>query len=341
MRILFAGSPAIAVPSLEMLCKNELCGFELAGVLTNPDTPKGRRGTPQPTEVGEAAAEILARFAEQASIAERGKNVFPILKPEKLDAAAREQVLALKPDLLVSFAYGKLFGPKFLSLFRLGGINIHPSLLPKYRGAAPIQAAIKNGDSETGITIQTLAREMDCGDILAQEKLRLTGRETTGSLSETAAFKAAEMLPAVLKKIADGTVRPVPQNHSEATYCSLLTRDEGIIDWNKSAAEIDAKIRSFTPWPLCRSFHNGRELYILKAGVYAGDSAEKTGEDKTLSNETRKGGFVLGYDKNEGILIQTGDGVLAVTELQYQAKKALPWKDFLNGARDFLHTELK
>jgi len=316
VRVLYAGSPAIAVPAFEAICNDE--EIEIAGMLTNPDSAKGRHGVPQPTDMGEAAEKILRQFEE------RGRAVFPILKPEKLDANAREQVSALKPDILVSFAYGRLFGPKFLALFPLGGINIHPSLLPKYRGPSPIQSAILNRDVETGITVQTLAPEMDSGDILACEKFQLTGTETAGSLSETMAQKAAAILPEVLKKIAAGTVRPSPQNHASASYCRLVSREDGLIDWKKSAADIDARIRAFTPWPLCRTIHNGRELFILRAAVYQrGAGGQGTA------------GKVLGIDKQDGILVQTGEGILTVTELQYQAKKALFWKDFLNGARDF------
>ena len=307
MKILFAGSPAIAVPSLEALCNID--GVELVGVLTNPDSPKGRHGKPEPTEAGETVLRMGAGTT--------------VLKPEKLDADAREQVALLKPDLLVSFAYGRIFGPMFLALFPLGGINIHPSLLPKYRGPSPVQAAILNRDSVTGISIQTLAKEMDKGDILAQEQLQLTGRETAGSLSGVVAQKAAHMLPELLKKIANGTAERNAQNHSEASYCPMFSKEDGIIDWKQSAPDIDVKIRAFDPWPLCRTIHNGRELIILKADVFKGNCQSGTP------------GMVLGIDKKDGILIQTGNGILAVTELQYQAKKALGWRDFLNGARDF------
>jgi methionyl-tRNA formyltransferase len=313
MRILFAGSPAIAVPSLEILCRTE--GVELAGILTNCDTPKGRHGTPQPTETGAAAERILRQFKDQ------GRGVFPILKPEKLDACAREQIASLRADLLVSFAYGRIFGPKFLSLFPLGGINIHPSLLPKYRGPTPVQSAILNRDTVTGITIQKLASEIDSGDVLACEDLQLTGKETTGSLSEIFAEKAARMLPDVLKSIAQGR-HGIPQEHSKVSFCSLITREQGLLDWKQSAEEIEAKIRAFNPWPLCRTIHNKRELFILKADLY--EKINKGGEP----------GLVLGIDK-EGILVQTGNGILCVKELQYQAKKALFFLDFLNGARDF------
>jgi len=314
VRVLFAASPAIAIPALQSLYRTD--GIELAGVLTNPDSPKGRHGTPVPTEIGEAAAKICA-------------NV-PVLKPQKLDGGAREQVSSLKPDLLVSFAYGRIFGPKFLALFPLGGINIHPSLLPKYRGPSPVQAAILNRDTETGITVQTLAKEMDSGDILALENLRLTGSETAGSLGEIMAEKAAVILPNVLRDIASGTARPRPQDHGMASYCSLITRDNALIDWKKSAAEIEAAVRAFSPWPLCRTIHSGRELYILKAGIFGGAPGGVSGG---------KAGQVTGIDKQAGILVQTGEGILSVTELQYQGKKALFWRDFLNGARDFINAQ--
>jgi methionyl-tRNA formyltransferase len=313
MKVLFAASPAIAVPALEALSREE--GIEIAGVLTNPDSPKGRHGTPFPTETGEAAQKINKSSA--------GEKIFPVFKPEKLDASAREKITGTNPDLLVSFAYGHIFGPKFLALFPLGGINIHSSLLPKYRGPSPIQAAILNRDTETGISIQRLFIEMDCGDILAAEKFQLTCRETTGSLSAVISEKSALMLIEVLKNIAAGKAVGVQQDNSRASYCSLIKKEDGIIDWKTSATEIEAKIRAFDPWPLCATFHNGRQLFILKAGIYEKEDVK------------REPGFVLGIDKQAGILVQTGEGILAVTELQYQAKKALNFLDFINGARDF------
>ncbi|MCL2267511.1 MAG: methionyl-tRNA formyltransferase [Treponema sp.] len=324
MRIIFAGSPAIAVPCLEEIFNIE--GIAAAGVLTNPDTPKGRSGKYLPTDIG-AAAEKLQ---------ENKKIDFPVLKPEKLDAAAREQVASLKPDLLVSFAYGRIFGPKFLELFPFGGINVHPSLLPKYRGPTPVQAAILNRDTLTGITIQLLAKEMDQGDIIAQEPVHLTGNETSSSLSETVSKKAALMLRDALVKIekANGQIysnlwfdtssKPMVQDHGKASYCGLISRDDGIIDWNRSALEIEAGIRAFDPWPLCRTIHDGRILFILKAAVYL--------QSVPLKDTP---GTVLGIDKQCGILIQTGNGILSVSGLQYEAKKALHWRDFINGARDF------
>jgi methionyl-tRNA formyltransferase len=320
LRILFAGTPGIAVPALEAL-EAAGGGMVLAGLLTNPDSPRGRRGTPEPTETAAAGARISERRRRG------GEPPLVIIKAAKLDAAVRGAVAALAPDLLVSFAYGRIFGPKFLALFPRGGVNIHPSLLPRYRGAAPIPAAILNRDRETGISIQRLAAEVDSGDILAQEAFPLKGRETTGSLSALAAEKAAPLLVETLRALAGGTLRGRPQNHGEATYCAMLSKEGGRIDWNRSAPEIDARIRAFDPWPLSWTCHGDRLLYILEALPQDGGAGGPPG-------------LVLGVDKQRGILVQTGNGVLAVRRLQYQAKKALDWRAFLNGARDFTGSRL-
>jgi methionyl-tRNA formyltransferase len=325
--VLFAGSPGIAVPVLEALAAGGDC-FELAGLLTNPDSPRGRSGRPEPTETGAAAARISAERVGG------GRPPLPLIKAERLDAAARREVAALGADLLASFAYGRIFGPAFLALFPLGGINIHPSLLPKYRGAAPIQAAILHRERETGISIQRLAAEMDSGDILVQEAFPLTGRETTAALSEAVAERTVPLVLRALEGLAGGTIRGRPQNHGEASYCRPFSKAEGRIDWHQSAADIDARIRAFDPWPLCWTRHglegtDGRTLYILEA--LPADSAGQPAAGP---------GRVLGVDKNRGILVQTGDGVLVVTRLQYEGKKALGWRDFLNGARNFTGSRL-
>lgn len=333
MRVLFAGSPGIAVPALEALAASgmeDVC--EVVGVLTNADTPKGRRGTPEPTEVG-VAATVLS-----AALGERGKPGFVILKPEKLGAEVREAVSALKPDLLVSFAYGRIFGPRFLGLFPMGGINVHPSLLPRYRGPTPIQAAILSRDAETGISIQRIALQMDAGDILTQERLSLTGRETAASLSGIAARKSAVLLAALIRGLAGGGIAGIPQNHAEAVYCHLLKKEDGRIDWNAGVMEIDARIRAFTPWPLCLTRHGEADLYILEGRPWEEDAASKA--VNSGGTVTEPPGTVLGIDKGRGILIQTGNGIYAAEKLQYRTKKALDWRSFLNGAPGFTGSRL-
>ncbi|MDR3333472.1 MAG: methionyl-tRNA formyltransferase [Treponema sp.] len=321
MRIVFAGSPGIAVPSLEALVEAELQGeaYEIVGILTNPDSPRARQRTPEPTAVGAAATVLSEKLQEQ------GRSPILQLKPPALDSPVQEALAALHPDLLVSFAYGRIFGPQVLALFPWGGINIHPSLLPKYRGATPIPAAILGGDQETGITIQRLDREMDAGDILVQERFPLDGRETTASLGELVARKGAALLIRAL--LAQGPLTGSPQL-GEATYCSRIAREDGRIDWSWPAVDIDARIRAFTPWPRAWTIHREQELYLLEGRPFHGSVV---GE---------RAGMVLGIDKKQGILVQTGDGILGITRLQYRAKKALEWRAFLNGVRDFIHTPL-
>ena len=333
MRILFAANSGIAVPVLEELFRlaQTSSDYELPAILTYPDSPQGRSSRPLPTEIAEAAERLSAEYAVS------GKPAPPIIKPAQLDSGARELIAAFKPELLVCFAYGSIFGPKFLSLFPMGGINIHPSLLPRFRGAAPIPAVILAGEKETGISIQRLAEEMDTGDILVQERVALNGHETAAGLSRLMAKKAAELLPGTLAGIASGTLRGRPQNHPEASYCSLIAKEDGVIDWNKSAAEIYARIRAFDPWPLSWTMHGNQQLFILRAGN--GEAVDACITPACPASGAPPG-RVLGIDKEQGILVQTGEGVLAVSELQYRSKKPLHWKDFLNGARNFIGSRL-
>jgi methionyl-tRNA formyltransferase len=327
MRILYAGSPDIAVPALKTLADPALAGIELAGVLTNPDSPRGRRGEAEPTEVAGAVRVLFPSGGGPQ-----------LLKPEKLDAPLREQAALLRPDLLISFAYGRIFGPKFLALFPLGGINIHPSLLPKYRGPTPIPQAILNRDRETGITLQRLALEMDAGDILAQEVFPLTGQETTGTLSEYAGIRGAAMLCAFLSDFVPEQFAGRPQNPGEATFCSLIKKEDGRIDWTQPAPVIDARIRAYTPWPLAQTRHGDRELYILRGRPYGGPRREPPSVSAPPASAPP--GTVLGIDKQAGILVQTGEGIFVAEALQYAAKKALDWRTFVNGARDFIGSQL-
>ncbi len=323
MRVLFAGTPEIAVPSLEQLSEQA----EIVGVLTAPDAPAGRRRTLQPSAV--------KRSAEALGV--------PVLQPERLNAAAREAVAVLNPQLVVCVAYGRIFGPRFLDLFALGGINLHPSLLPRHRGPAPIAAAILAGDSETGITVQTLALEMDAGDILRQVRFALDGSETTGSLTDRVALEGARLLAEVVRDIERGTVEPRPQDHRQATYCRLITAADGAIDWHFPAETIERTVRAYNPWPGAHTFLDGRRLTIHQAdvsltpesGVAAADAVHRTGREGS-----GRPGLVTAVDKRRGILVQTGDGLLAIRRLQLQSRTAMDWKSFANGYRDVVGTVL-
>ncbi len=313
IRILFAGSPEAAKKTLEILngAKSEI-GFEIAGVLSNPPTAKGRHKDLIPTPV--------AAFAESQGI--------PVLTPAHLDGEARDAVRPLKADLLVCFAYGHIFGPKFLELFPFGGINLHPSLLPKYRGCTPVPAAILNRDKQTAVTIQTLGLKMDEGDILVQTVVELNGTETGESLLNYSAEEGAKLILAVIKKCnSEGKLPEGRPQSGEASYTGIITKEDGRINWNESAEVIEAKIRAYYPEPGCWCVENDLPLRILEASVFSG-TFEGTA------------GTVLEFSKRDGILIKTGDGILAVKKLQRQGKNAMDYKSFMNGARNFIGTVL-
>ena len=318
MRVLYAGTPEPSAAVLEYLIEKSGKGekdFEIVGVLTNPASAKRRSSTLIPTPVADLAE----------------KHGIKVFTPEHLDSAFRKEIEPLKADLFVCFDYGHIFGPKFLSMFSLGGINLHPSLLPKYRGCTPVPAAILNGDKESGISLQKIALAIDEGDILAQERFSLDGCETTDSLMNGIVIeKGKVMIEEVLKKIAstfDGEKYAMlegKKQEGESSYTDFITREDGKIDWKESAVAIERKIRAYTSKPSCFTTNGGLELKILKAHVYNGDFADK------------KCGEVVDFVKSDGILIKTGSGVLSVTELQWQGKKAVDYKSFMNGARNFI-----
>jgi len=320
VRLLFAGSPNIAVPSLIRLSFEH----EIVGVLTNPECAKGRGLCLEKSDVALAAVDLF------------GDRV-PILEPERLGAEARETIVALRPELLVSYAYGKIFGPKFLALFPGGGVNVHPSLLPRFRGPAPIPAAILAKDERTAITVQRLALGMDEGDILGQLVLPLSGTENAEDLSEIAAIMGADLLSQVLGEISEGRERPRPQE-GEPVYCSMLRKEDGLIDWGASLADIDAKIRAFYPWPGAFTFFRGLRLNVLEAFPYP--HVTFAAGPASLDFEEASPGTILGLDKSRGIMVQTIDGLVALRRLQVQHKKALPYREFANGMRDLVGTVL-
>ncbi len=337
MKILFAGTPEIAVPSLKAAAEE----FDVVGVLTAPDKVSGRGRSLTPSPVKAAAEEL-------------GLNV---LQPERLGAEARSLTADLGADLLVVFAYGRIFGPKYLSLFPLGGINMHPSALPKYRGPSPITAVLLAGDAETALTVQRISREMDAGDIIRQTPFPLNGTETSASLTEAVAQAAAGELTAAIRDIEEGKAVDVPQEDAAAVYCRLVKKEDGIVDWTLPAVRIERMIRAYTPWPRAVTTHKGAPLALLEASpadftdaaaggvsgiaeigsepAAAGHSSRSETPGKPIGGEAPAGallpGTVLGVDKSRGILIQTGEGILAVTRLQAAGRKPLDFRSFLNG----------
>lgn len=315
MRVLFAGSPALAVPALERTAAMT----EVAAVLTCCDQPVGRGGRIEASPVKTKALELG----------------IPVLQPDRLDPAALEQVRALAPDLLVVAAFGMIFRPEFLSLFPMGGINVHPSLLPRHRGPSPISAAILEGDAETGVTIQNIAQRFDTGDILAQRAVPLRGDETTGSLTAALADVGADLLAGVLASVTPGEKpRGRAQDEALATYCRMVRKEDGLVDWTESAAVIERKVRAYDPWPRAATSWKGASLLLLKTGVYAGTLPEAAEAPADVP------GTVGGADRQRGILVRTGGGILCVERLQEQFRKPMDWRSFLNGHPDFVGARL-
>jgi methionyl-tRNA formyltransferase len=316
LNILYAGSPEPSALVLDILLNDR--GFtencRITGVLTNPPSSHGRHKVLVPTPV-----EIRARSS----------NIV-VFHPDHLNKESRDMVSSVAPDILVCFAYGHIFGPKFLGLFTYGGINLHPSLLPKYRGPTPVQQAILNMDTETGITVQKMAQETDAGDVLLQQKIKLDGTETTASLLEKSARLGAASLSEILIKTARTSELPpaVPQQ-GIPSYTQIVKKEDGCIDWSEPAEKIQAKIRAYTPEPGCYTVCRGMKLRILEAELVPG-----------ACDGTAESGIVVSCSKNDGILVKTGDGLLSLKTLQWQSKKPLCCKDFMNGARGFGGTRL-
>ncbi len=304
MRVLFAGTPPIAVPSLEAVAASP---HDVVGVLTAPDRPGGRGRELQPSAVKSRARELG----------------LPVVAFDRLGSAARADVRALEPQLLACFAYGRIFGPRFLELFAFGALNVHPSLLPRHRGPAPIPAAILAGDCETGVTVQGVAREMDAGDIYAQERIPLAADETSESLGRRVAPIGARMLVEVIDAIADGTASAVPQDHSLATYTSVVRKQDGRIDWTLPAVQIDRMVRAYTPWPRAYTTLRGEHLAVLDAQPLSRSGGARPGT-------------VVRVDTARGILVETGNGLLALRKLQLQSRRPLDWRSFQNGVPDLV-----
>lgn len=326
---MFAGSPAFVFPVLKLLA--ETC--DLVAVLTNVPAKKGRgkKLTPSP---------LLQKFDEFLRVQktlEVGTDTVTekllkvrVLEVDELDEAIEKQIQKLNCDLLVCYAFGKIFSKSFLSCFRYGGINIHPSLLPRWRGASPVPFAIFYGDRKTGVCIQTISEKMDCGDILASSEYNLTDTESAGTVLENLTDKSLKLLKEVLNNFPKALKNAKPQNEENATYCKKLKREK--INWDKSAIEILRTILALNPKPKAFSYVSGEQITFSQVSVIE----KKSVEYKSLIEKKHKNGKILKADKQYGILVQTEEGILAIQRLQRQGKKEMHWKDFLNGYKDFL-----
>lgn len=302
MKIIFMGTPDFAVAALDALCRD---GQEVILAVTQPDRQKGRGRKVIQTPVKECAL----------------KWGVPVFQPARIrEPEAVEQIRSLSPDLIVVAAFGQILPQELLDIPRLGCINIHASLLPRLRGAAPIQWSVINGDPESGITLMQMNAGLDTGDILFQESLPIGPQETGESLYDKLAQLGGEMIVKYLPAIAAGEVSPVKQDDSLSTYAPMLRKEMGEIDWSMPAAQIEQRMRGMLPWPGAYTTLDGRTLKIWKAQVRPSDPAYAGAAPGTVL-----------YTDKKSICVAAGSGTLAILEVQAEGKKRMETDAFLRG----------
>ena len=303
MNVIFMGTPDFAVPTLKILIEN---GYNILAVVTQPDRPKGRgkQVIPPPVKV----------LAEQHEI--------PVLQPVRVrKEESLHQIRELAPDMIVVVAYGQILPAALLEIPPMGCINVHGSVLPKYRGAAPINWAIIRGEQETGITTMYMDEGMDTGDMLLKCAIPIEADDTAGSIHDKLSLVGAELLLDTLRELEVGTLTRIPQHDEDATYAPMLKKEDGCIDWQESAVNIDRKVRGLFPWPGAYTYFQGNMVKLLKVAV----------EEKPETVDDAPAGTVVELDKKAGPLIATGEGFLRILEIQPQNKKPMRCSDFCRG----------
>ena len=303
MKIYFFGTPNFAVPTLKMLASNK--DFEIQAVVTQPDKPGNRKVLTSPP-VKTAAEELGLK----------------VLQPEKIDKKLIDQIKKDKPSALVVVAYGALIPKELLELTEYGCINIHPSLLPKYRGASPIQEALLNGDKETGIAIMKIDEKLDHGPIYLIKRMGIEESDTFSTLSEKLANLSAVLLTLALKDIFDKNFVPIQQQDSKATFCRKITKEDGKIDWIRTSKEILNQIRALNPWPSTYTVIQGKTLKILEATIQETMKKSKPGTIEILDKET------FGFHASDALIIPS--------KVQLEGKSQTTAKEFLNGYKALL-----
>jgi len=301
MTIVFMGTPEFSVPSLEALVHS---GYHILLAVTQPDRPKGRGRKVSIPPVKIAAGRLGIEILQPSSI--KSHEIF-------------DRIHRLKPDALVVVAFGQILPNPFLCSPRIGAVNIHASLLPKYRGPAPIQWALINGEKETGITSIRMDEGLDTGDILMSTRVSILPDDTSATLHDRLAKIGADILIQTLKGLERGRITPIPQDHSRATYAPMLRKEDGRIDWRLPAPKIEAFIRGMTPWPQAFTFHEKKQLKILRAKALS------------IDEKAPPGTVIRGFA--DELRIAAGDGVISVVEIQGPSGKRLKTEDFLRGYR--------
>lgn len=313
MRIVFMGTPDFSVPALKALVE---AGHQVIAVVTQPDKPKGRGKEVQMTPVKIQAMEYG----------------IPVYQPAKVREASFVEVLkGLEADVYVVIAFGQILPKAVLELPKYGCINIHASLLPKYRGAAPIQWCVIDGERETGITTMMMDVGLDTGDMLEKAVIPIEEKETGGSLHDKLSMAGGDLILSTLKKLEEGTLVRTPQTDEGTCYAKMLTKSLGDIDWNQGAVSIERLIRGLNPWPSAYTMWNGKTIKIWAADVIAGREAADFLSESGVPAETGTApGMVVCSDKR-GLVVCTGGGLLSIRELQMEGKKRMDTPAFLRG----------
>jgi len=304
------GTPEFSVPSLEQLVLNQ---YQVVAVYTQPDKPSGRgRSLVSPS---------LKRVAETLNL--------PVVQPASLkEAGVVAQLANFRPDVIVVAAFGQMLPQSVLDIPAYGCINIHPSLLPKYRGASPVAAAILAGDEFTGVSIMLMDKGLDSGPILARAQIPISAQDTAGSITAKLSLVAAQLLHEVLVHWLRGELTPRPQDEAEATYSSLISKEEGEIDWHLPAIDIWRRVRAFQPWPGCYTKWQGKQLKIIEAVPQAEEATLEAGRVVALSPIAERSEAAFG--------VHTGNGILGVLKVQLEGKRAMSGAEFVRGQRQFI-----
>jgi methionyl-tRNA formyltransferase len=313
VNIIFMGTPEFAVPSLRLLLEE---GYNVTTVVTQPDRPKGRKRvlTPPPVKV------------------EAEKHGIPVLQPEKLRHPDSVEVLRqLKPDLIVTAAYGQILPKSVLELPQYGCINIHASLLPKYRGGAPIHHAILRGERVTGVTIMYMAEGLDTGDMISKVEVAIEDTDTTGTMFEKLSIAGAGLLKRTLPDLLAGSIQAVVQNEADAVYSPNIRRDDELIDWSRPSVELWNQVRGLNPFPGAYTLWNGEVMKVWACTNPRADQP-KSRLAVQVGGVTPTPGTVLNSSE-QGIEVMTGNGTLWLTEIQPSGKKAMPVSEFIRGVK--------
>jgi methionyl-tRNA formyltransferase len=305
LKIVFMGTPWFAVPTLEYLLIN---GYEVAAVYTQPDRESGR---------GRA---VLASPVKQKAL----EYSLPVEQPLNFkEQTVIDHLAAYRPDYILIFSYGKILPQSVIDVPNRDCLAIHPSLLPKHRGAAPIVSAVLSGDEFTGVTLMRVAIKVDSGDIVAQSQIPILDYDTAGSLTGKLSLVSVQLLLEALPRLDREQITPRPQDESMSSYFGQLSKQDGEIDWNLPAVDIWRRIRAYSPWPGCYTEWRGKKLKILKAKTY-------------IPYDNVSAGKMVALPDKHSMGIGTGDGVLVVSELQLEGKRVMPVGDFILGQRDFI-----